>query len=120
MQSRNGVGAYGYVFKGCKITSDSASTGIALARIDASTYPGSMVAYVNCQMTSNITAAGWTITGGTPTSSLRFWEYKSVDASGNPINVSQRLAGSQQISDSQATMMRDPTVVLAGWQPPAN
>jgi hypothetical protein len=31
--------------------------------------------------------------------------------------VSQRLAASAQITADQAAMMRDPAVVLAGWQP---
>jgi pectin methylesterase-like acyl-CoA thioesterase len=119
VQARNSTSGYGYVFVDSKLTADSAATSNNLARIDASAYPGSHVAYINCQMTS-VSAVGWQLTAGTATSSLRFWEYKSVDASGNPINVSQRLAGSTQISDAQATMMRDPTVVLAGWQPPAN
>ena len=120
MQARNAAGAYGYVFNDCKLTSDSASTGIALARIDASAYPGSMVAYVNCQMTSNIAPVGWTLTGGSPTSSLRFWEYKSVTASGAAVDVSKRLAGSTQISDSQAATLMTPANVLGGWTPPGS
>ncbi len=118
VQARNPASTYGYVFNNCKLTSDSVSTGIALGRIDASAYPASMVAYVNCQMTSNIAPVGWTITGGTVTSALRFWEYKSVTPSGTAVDVSKRLAGSTQISSSEATMMSTPSVVLAGWQPP--
>jgi hypothetical protein len=49
---------------------------------------------------------------------MRFWEYQSVDPSGAAVDVSQRVAGSTQISASQAASMRDPTVVLSGWQPP--
>ncbi len=115
VQSRNAAGAYGYVFVDSKLTADSAATNNMLARIDVSVYPGSHVAYINCQMT-NIAAAGWTATGGTPTSALRYWEYQSTDASGNALNVSGRMYGTQ-ISASQAAMMRDPTVVLGGWQP---
>jgi pectin methylesterase-like acyl-CoA thioesterase len=115
VQSRNAAGAYGYVFVDSKLTADAAATNNMLARIDVSAYPGSHVAYINCQMT-NIAAAGWTATGGTPTSALRYWEYQSTDASGNALNVSGRMYGTQ-ISASQAAMMRDPTVVLAGWQP---
>ncbi len=80
VQSRNPASSYGYVFVDSKITSDSGLTGIALARIDASVYPASHVAYINCQLSSGIAAAGWTITGSTDTSMLRFWEYQSVDA----------------------------------------
>jgi pectin methylesterase-like acyl-CoA thioesterase len=115
VQSRNGTGAYGYVFVDSKLTVDAVSKNNMLARIDVSAYPGSHVAYINCQMTG-IAAAGWTITGGTATSSLRFWEYQSTDASGNLLSTSGRVGGTQ-ISSSQATMMRDPTVVLGGWQP---
>jgi pectin methylesterase-like acyl-CoA thioesterase len=118
VQARNPTSTYGYVFVDSKITSDAGLTGIDLGRIDLTVYPASHVAYVNCQLTGGIAPAGWTITKGTDTSMLRFWEYQSVDASGQPVDVSQRLAGSKQLSSSQAAMMRDPTVVLAGWQPP--
>ena len=115
VQSRNGTGAYGYVFVDSKLTVDAASKNNMLARIDVSVYPGSHVAYINCQMTG-VASAGWTVTGGTAGSSLRFWEYQSTDASGNPLNVSGRSNGTQ-ISDGQAAMMRDPSVVLNGWSP---
>ena len=118
VQARNGAGAYGYVFVNCKLTSDAASTGIALARIDLTAYPASMVAYVNCQMTSNIAPVGWTIIAGSDTSQLRFWEYQSVSPSGTAIDVSKRLAGSTQISASEATTLSTPSTVLGGWQPP--
>jgi len=116
VQARNGASTYGYVFVDSKITADSGVTGIMLARIDVSAYPASHVAYINCQMGSYIAPAGWTVTGGSATSSLRFWEYQSVDASGAAIDVSKRTGGTQ-ISATQAASMRDPTVVLAGWQP---
>ncbi len=119
VQARNAAGAYGYVFVDSKLTSAPAVTGQVLARIDVSVYPGSHVAYINCQLAPNlISPAGWTITGGTPTSALRFWEYQSVDPTGKAIDVSKRIAGSTQITATQAASMRDPTVVLNGWQPP--
>jgi pectin methylesterase-like acyl-CoA thioesterase len=118
VQARNPASTYGYVFVDSKLTADTGVTGQVLARIDVSAYPASHVAYINCQMGSFISPAGWTITGGTDTSQLRFWEYQSVDGAGQPIDVSRRIAGSTQISAAQAAQMRDPTVVLAGWQPP--
>lgn len=117
VQARNAASAYGYVFVDSQLTADPQVEGQVLARIDVSEFPGSQVAYVNCTMGSFISPAGWTITGGTPTSTLRFWEYQSVDPSGNAIDVSQRIAGSIQISAAQAVSLRDPTVVLSGWQP---
>ena len=118
VQARNAAGAYGYVFVNCKLTSDSVSTGIALARIDLTMYPGSMVAYVNCQMTSNVAPVGWTIIAGTDASQLRFWEYQSVTPSGTAVDVSKRYAGSMQISASEAATLSSPSTVLSGWQPP--
>jgi pectin methylesterase-like acyl-CoA thioesterase len=120
VQARNAVGAYGYVFVDCKLTSDPANlTNNALARIDAGVYPGSAVAYVNCTMGPHISAAGWTIDAGTPTASLHFWEYQSRTPAGALVDVSRRVAG-VQISAAQATMLRTPSIVLAGWTPPAN
>ena len=119
VQARNAPGAYGFVFVDCRLTSDAGLTNNALARIDASVYPGSHVAYVNCVMGPHISAAGWTIDAGTPTAALRFWEYQSRDPAGNLIDTSRRVAG-VQISAAQAAMMRDPSIVLAGWIPPAN
>jgi pectin methylesterase-like acyl-CoA thioesterase len=117
VQARNAPGAYGYVFVGCRLTADAAASGNMLGRIDASVYPGSQVAYVDCEMT-NVAPAGWTITGALPTTALRFWEYGSHDASGNPVDVSQRASGSTPISASQAATLRDPASVLGGWKPP--
>jgi pectin methylesterase-like acyl-CoA thioesterase len=119
VQSRNVAGAYGYVFVDSKLTADAAATNNMLARIDVSAYPGSHVAYINCQMT-NVGAAGWTITGGTATSALRFWEYHSKDAAGNLLVTTARVSGSTQITAAQAAQMSDPSVVFGGWQPPAN
>jgi pectin methylesterase-like acyl-CoA thioesterase len=118
VQARNPSSTYGYVFVDSNLTADPGITGQGLGRIDDSVYPASHVAYINCTMGDHIAPAGWTITGGASTAQLRFWEYQSVDPSGAPIDVSQRAAGSTQISAALATSMRDPTVVLAGWQPP--
>ncbi|WP_437554825.1 pectinesterase family protein [Sorangium sp. So ce367] len=118
VQARNGDAGYGYVFVDSRITSDAGITGNTLARIDVSQYPASHVAYVNCTLGSHISRAGWTITGGSPPRTLRFWEYQSRDVDGRLIDTSGRVAGSTQISAQQAAMMRDPAIVLGGWVPP--
>lgn len=118
VQSRNTPDGYGYVFVDSKISADPGITGIILARIDSPEYPGSHVAFINCEMGDHIAPEGWTITGAGAGSSLRFWEYQSTDESGRPLNVSRRLAGSKQISADQAAIMRDPAQVLGGWAPP--
>jgi pectin methylesterase-like acyl-CoA thioesterase len=118
VQARNPANTSGYVFVDSKLTSDSSVTGDMLGRIDVSVYPASQVAYINCQMGKHISPSAWTITGGVASGSLRFWEYQSVDASGAPIDVSKRAAGSRQLSAAEATMLRDPAQVLGGWKPP--
>ena len=118
VQARNTPQGYGYVFVDSKITAGPGISDIILARIDVSVYPGSHVAYIDCQMGNHIAAAGWTITGGGAGSSLRFWEYKSTNASGAALDVSRRIGGSKQISAEQAQTMRDPAKVLGGWTPP--
>jgi pectin methylesterase-like acyl-CoA thioesterase len=118
VQSRNAAADYGYVFVDCKLTADAGITGNILARIDASVYPGSQVAFVNCQMGKHVAPAGWTVTNGSAGGSLRYWEYQSTDESGGMLDVSRRLAGSKQISADDAKKLRDPAQVLGGWTPP--
>ena len=117
VQARNGAGAYGYVFVDSKITSDPGITGNTLARIDVSKYPDSHVAYVNCTLGSHIAATGWSISGGSAPGSLRFWEYQNRSEAGALVDRSKRAFG-VEISAQQAAQMRDPKVVLGGWQPP--
>jgi hypothetical protein len=119
VMSRNTAATYGYVFVDSRLTADPGIVGQNLARIDATIYPASNVAYLNCQMAGHITRAGWMLTAGTDTSMLRFWEFQSTDPQGNLLDVSGRTVGTQLLAP-QAAMVRDPTVVLRGWQPPAN
>ena len=118
VQSRNEPAGYGYVFVDSKISADSGLTGIVLARIDAAEYPGSHVAFINCEMGRHIAPEGWTITGAGAGPALRFWEYQSKGEGGAPLDVSRRHASSKQISADQAATMRDPAQVLDGWSPP--
>lgn len=115
VQSRNGAASYGYVFVDSKITADPGITGNVLARIDGSKYPDSHVAFIDCVLGSHVSKAGWTVTGAAP-SSLRFWEYRSKTETGALVDVSGRSFG-KQISLEQAAQMRDPKVVLNGFQP---
>jgi hypothetical protein len=118
VQARNTTSAFGYVFVDSSLTSDSGLTGSVLARIDASVYPGSQVAYVGCRMGPHISPEGWTITGASSTPALRFWEFGSTDLAGNTIDESKRAPGSTRITSAQAATLRDPKMVLGGWSPP--
>ena len=108
VQARNSGANYGYVFVDSKLSAEPGITGDVLARIDVSAYPNSHVAYIDCELGPHIAPEGWLITGGSDTSGLRFWEYGSHDTDGNPIDTSQRAAGSRQLDASQAAQMRNP------------
>lgn len=116
VQARNGAGNYGYVFVDSRMTSDPGITGHWLGRIDASVYPSSHVAYIDCELGPHIDPVGWQVTGFGG-GSLRFWEHGSKNSSGAPIDIGQRHSSSRQLTDPEAVQMRDPSVVLGGWDP---
>ena len=115
VQARNGAGGYGYVFVDCKLTSDPGITGNVLGRVDASAYPASHVAYIDCEMGSHIAPAGWQVTGARRHRRCASGSTRAR-SSGTRSTRSQREYG-KQITSQQAAMMRDPSVVLGGWQP---
>jgi pectin methylesterase-like acyl-CoA thioesterase len=143
VQARNPGGTFGYVFVDSKLTADAGLTGHYLARTDKNTMvPGSQVAYINCTLGPHIDPLGWLIDGypratidaGTPDggtdggadggvtwnlANLRFGEYKSVDPSGAPIDVSGRIPEAKQLSDSEAAQLRDVTTLFGGCNPKA-
>jgi pectin methylesterase-like acyl-CoA thioesterase len=120
VQSRNPPAQYGYVFVDSKLVAEEGMIGTFLARIDANEYPGSNVAFVNCQLGPHITPEGWLVTPvGVPlTPDLRFWEYKSVNLDGQAVDVSSRAKAARQLTDEQARALRDKLAVL-GWDPDA-
>ena len=80
-------------------------------------YPSSEVAFIDCQLGSHITPEGWTVTGDTAAPALRFLEFRSTDASGQLLNVSQRHPASRQLDAEEAAELRDKASVLGGWDP---
>jgi hypothetical protein len=119
-QARNGSGVPGYFFVDCKLTAPAGISGMWLARIDQAAFPYSQVVFINTIMQSGVIAAqGWNIYGSGSTANLQFWEYKSVDLSGNPVNISSRHPASRQLSDAEALYWRNPANVLGGWAPTA-
>jgi pectin methylesterase-like acyl-CoA thioesterase len=116
VQARNGAGGYGYVFVDSRMTSDPGITGHWLGRIDASAYPSSHVAYIDCELGPHIDPAGWQVTGFGG-GALRFWEYGSKSPSGAPVDISDRHSSSRQLTSTEAAEMRDPSAVLGGWTP---
>ena len=123
VQSRNGPAKLGYVFVECKIATAPALESFVLARIDPARYPFSHVAFINCAMGKFVTPAGWVFDGPGAAASkehIRFWEFQSTDLAGKPLDVSQRIAGSRQLTAAEAAQQRDLAFVLGGtdhWNP---
>ena len=129
VQARNVANSYGYVFVDSTFTADPPTiTGHFLARTDRNNLaPASQVAYVNCKLGPHISPLGWLVDGyerpapdaGSTydLTQLRFQEYQSTDLAGALLDVSQRIPESKQLTADEAAQMRDPTVVLGGWNP---
>lgn len=116
VQARN-TSEYGYVFVNSKLTAAPGITGHYLGRVDVDRFPRSNVAYLDCRMGPHVVPEGWMLTGGTDTSKLRFWEYRSTDLTGAPLDVSRRARFSRQLSAAEAAAVRDKATVLGGWAP---
>ena len=128
VQSRNGADKLGYIFADCKIATAPAPelTKYVLARIDPGRFPFSHVAFLNCALGAGISPAGWVFDGpgaGASKATTRFWEFQSTDLAGKPLDVSQRIAGSRQLTAAEAAQQRDLAFVLGGadhWNPRNN
>jgi len=117
--SRNPADQFGFVFSKCKLTSAPEVKKNWLARIGTDRFPGSAVAFLNCQMGEHIPAAGWQVTGNDQ-AGLRFYEFQSTTLDGKPLDVSQRHSASRQITPAEAAELSDPNQVLAArdtWRP---
>ncbi|KAK1761616.1 pectin lyase fold/virulence factor [Phialemonium atrogriseum] len=73
--------------------------------------------------TANVSPQGWGPVQGLPfdSSQVRFWEFNTMDLEGNPVDMSQRLNVSRQLTlPADADIIakyRDPAYVLGGWTP---
>ncbi len=117
--SRNPLDKFGFVFANCKLTAAPEVKKNWLARIETGRFPGSAVAFINCQMGPHIPAAGWQITGNDQ-SRLRFLEFNSTTLDGKPLDVSQRHPASRQLTAAEAADLSDANKVLAArdiWKP---
>ena len=121
-QIRNPAGQNGYVFFDDTLTRAPgvADGSVYLGRIDPTVYPYSQAVYIDTKMDSHINPAGWLLnnadcsTGG---AHLQFWEYGSMNLQGQPVDTSQRLACSRQLTAAEAAQWSDPAFVLGGWVP---
>jgi hypothetical protein len=118
-QIRNTQTTKGNVYVDCRLTAPAGVTGVYLGRIDptAGQFPYSQVVWINCAMGPHILPEGWLLNNATTAPSVQFWEYRSTDLLGVPLDVSKRIKDSKQIDDATAAQYRDPAFVLNGWNP---
>jgi len=120
-QIRNSSGQNGYVFFDDTLTRAPgvADGSVYLGRIDPTVYPYSQAVYIDTKMDAHINPAGWLLNNAdcSAATHVQFWEYGSTDLAGQPVDTSQRLACSRQLTAAEATQWADPAFVLSGWVP---
>ena len=121
-QVRNSQGRNGYVFYDDTLTyaPGVAAGSVYLARIDPTVYPYSQAVYIDTRMGADISPVGWLLNNAdcSAATHVQFWEYGSMTPQGQPVDTSQRLACSRQLTAAQAAQWSDPAFVLGGWVPP--
>ena len=116
---RNPQGKSGQIYVNCRLTAAPGVTGAYLSRIDPNVFPYSQVVFINTAMGPHILPVGWLLNNATcaQAPNIQFWEYNSTDLNGAPLNVSQRLACSRQLTAAEAAQWSNPSFVLGGWVP---
>ena len=120
---RNDASVHGNVYVENRLTRDPASpdNSVYLSRIEPLRFPFSEAVFIDNAMDAHIRPVGWQLnpTGTTcaQAPNIHFWEYRSTDLAGAPVDTSQRLACSRQLTDAEAAQFSDPAFVLNGWVP---
>ncbi|HET7733909.1 MAG TPA: pectinesterase family protein, partial [Paludibacter sp.] len=101
----------GFIFRNCNIiaNSDVSASSYTLGR-PWNTNAGAF--YLNCKLGNHIKSAGWTVMGGNETSAC-FAEYNSIDANGNPIDITGRISWSFQLPKADVDSFLTPAKVYA-------
>jgi len=69
-------------------------------------------------MGNSIVPSGWSIwDNGTKTAVITYGEYKTTKFDGTPIDLSQRVPWSQQLTDSAAKLYYDNKLLFGDWNP---
>jgi len=100
--------AYGYVFSNCTIDGASSQDGVYSLGRPWQNKPRAV--YINTKMNILPSAGAWTSMGAIP---ALFAEYGSVNASGNPVNVSGRNTSFSYTSGSSTINGSSPKAVLS-------
>jgi pectinesterase len=115
--------AYGYVFRDCIIPANRGTTSYVLGRPwqnDGTTSPVSntKVIMLNTTMSSSIKPQGWDVwNSSTNTSLITYGEYRSRKFDSSLVDVSQRVAWSQQLTAAQAVTYYNNANMFGTWDP---
>ncbi|MEV0614294.1 pectinesterase family protein [Nonomuraea sp. NPDC050404] len=120
-QSRSDNTRHGYVFVRTKLTRSPGvpDASVVLGRSAVWRFTHSQAVFIDTRMDAHVAPVGWQIDPNdcAQAQTASMWEYRSTDLSGRPIDTSQRLACSRQLTDAEAAQWRDPKFVLGGWDP---
>jgi pectinesterase len=116
---------YGYVFRDARIPANRGGTVYFLGRPwqnDAGTAEAAKsynkTIFLNTTMSSSIQPAGWsTWDAGTDVTKITYAEYKSRKFDGTPVEISQRVPWSRQLTDAQAAVYYNNDSLFKGWDP---
>jgi pectinesterase len=89
----------GYVFKNATITGSAAANSFFLGRPWAAY---SRTVFIDSKMGPLVKPAGWSTWSGNDHLTSYYAEYNSMDLNGNPLNVSQRVSWSHQLTEGEA------------------
>ncbi|KAE8454214.1 hypothetical protein EG329_005139 [Mollisiaceae sp. DMI_Dod_QoI] len=125
--TRTVQGIHGNIFVNCTIIGDQGNS--TFTRLPENpggvmpNWPYAEMVLLNTK-TAGIAPVGWGPVAGPPVfdpSHLHLWEYNTTDLEGNPIDISQRLNVSRQLTlPGDAGILakyQDPAFVLGGWTP---
>ena len=107
----NSIIPFGFVFKNCKLTSDTLINKVSLGRPWSS---NASVTYMNCWLGAHIIAEGWNNwKNPSNEATARYFEYNSMGPGSNPL---KRVTWSKQLSEEQAAGLTTEKI-LGQWQP---
>ncbi|MEV0385862.1 pectinesterase family protein [Nonomuraea sp. NPDC050643] len=122
-QSRNDATRPGAVFVRTRLTRAPGvpEASVVLGRSAVWRFTHSQAVFIDTKMDTHIAPVGWQIDPNdcAQAQSASFWEYGSTDLDGRPVDTSQRLACSRQLTADEAAKWSDPAFVLGGWDPEA-
>ncbi|TWI49839.1 penicillin-binding protein [Pseudoduganella flava] len=120
MWVRNTAANHGNVFVGCRFTGRDGTPELArLPDNKGRNYPDAEAVLIDAVL-ENVSPAGWADIGDGATH-VKFWEFNSRAADGQPVDTRARHPRSRQLDAVRDAALiasyRDPAFVLGGWQP---